>query len=79
MKFDEENPKKEIPPDIEYDIDNDYDIDQSEKDAKINNAIQLINYDELEDKDKEKNKTTNSANNNTQQENPPVNNEPQAK
>ena len=79
MKFDEENPKKEIPPDIEYDIDNDYDIDQSEKDAEINNAIQLINYDELEEKDKEKNKTTNSANNNTQQENPPVNNEPQAK
>ena len=42
QKFDEENPKKEVPPDINYDIDNDYDIEQSEKDNEIKNAITLF-------------------------------------
>ena len=79
MIFDEENPKKEVPPDIEYDIDNDYDIDQNEKDTEINNALQKVNYEELVDKDREKNKTTNSVNNNPLQDNPSVNNDPQAK
>ena len=40
MKFDEEHVKQEVPDDIEYDIDNDYDIDQNEKDTLINAALQ---------------------------------------
>ena len=40
MKFDEEHVKQEVPPDVEYDIDNDYDIDQSEKDTIINVALE---------------------------------------
>ena len=40
MKFDEEHVKQTVPDDIEYDIDNDYDIDQSEKDTLINAALQ---------------------------------------
>ena len=39
-KFDEEHVKQEIPPDVEYDIDNDYDIDQNEKDTIINAALE---------------------------------------
>ena len=39
-KFDEEHVKQEVPNDIEYDIDNDYDIDQNEKDTIINAALQ---------------------------------------
>ena len=69
-QFDEENPKEEIPPDVEYDIDNDYDIEQKEKDAEINNALQAINNALVE---KEKNKANagqNVANNNGQPVNP---------
>ena len=40
QKFDEEHQKMEVPPDVEYDIDNDYDIDQTEKDTLINVALQ---------------------------------------
>ena len=40
MKFDEEHVKEEVPDDIEYDIDGDYDIEQSEKDTLINAALQ---------------------------------------
>ena len=43
QKFDEEHPKQEVPPDVEYDIDNDYDIEQSERDLVINNALQAAN------------------------------------
>ena len=32
--------KQEVPDDIEYDVDNDYDIDQNEKDTIINAALQ---------------------------------------
>ena len=39
-KFDEEHVKQEVPEDIEYDVDNDYDIDQNEKDTIINAALQ---------------------------------------
>ena len=42
-KFDEENPKQEIPPDIEYDVDNDYDIDNTERETAVNNALQEAN------------------------------------
>ena len=69
-QFDEENPKEEIPPDVEYDIDNDYDIEQKEKDAEINNALQAINNALVE---KEKNKANggqNVANNIGQSVNP---------
>ena len=40
MKFDEEHVKQPVPDDIEYDIDNDYDIEQNEKDTIINAALQ---------------------------------------
>jgi len=40
MKFDQEHVKQVVPDDIEYDIDNDYDIDQNEKDTIINAALQ---------------------------------------
>ena len=40
IKFDEEHVKQVVPDDIEYDIDNDYDIDQNEKDTLINAALQ---------------------------------------
>ena len=40
MKFDEEHVKQEVPPDVEYDIDNDYDIDQNEKDTIVNAALE---------------------------------------
>ena len=40
LKFDEEHVKQVGPDDIEYDIDNDYDIDQNEKDTIINAALQ---------------------------------------
>ena len=43
IKFDEEHVKQEVPDDIEYDIDNDYDIDQNEKDTIINAALQAAN------------------------------------
>ena len=42
MKFDEEHVKQEVPDDIEYDVDNDYDIDQNEKDTIINAALQAL-------------------------------------
>jgi hypothetical protein len=60
-KFDEEHPKQEVPPDIEYDVDNDYDIDQTEKDTEINNALQA-SQNSIAEKEKDKNKNT--ANNN---------------
>ena len=41
MKFDEEHVKQEVPPDVEYDIDNDYDIDQNEKDTIVNAALEV--------------------------------------
>ena len=65
-KFDEEHPKQEVPADIEYDIDNDYDIDQAEKDTEINNALQA-SQNLMAEKEKEKNKVVpqqNIANNN---------------
>ena len=40
MKFDEEHAKQEVPPDVEYDIDNDYDIEQNEKVTIINAALE---------------------------------------
>ena len=61
QKFDEEHPKQEVPPDVEYDIDNDYDIDQAEKDTEINNALQAAMME------KDKNKIT--GQNNTQNTN----------
>ena len=70
-KFDEEHPKQEVPPDMEHDIDNDYDIDQAEKDTEINNALQA-SMNSIE-KEKEKNKINmaqNAPNNNTQAQNP---------
>ena len=42
MKFDEEHAKQVVPDDIEYDIDNDYDIEQNEKDTLINAALQAV-------------------------------------
>ena len=79
QKFDEENPKQEVPPDIEYDIDNDYDIDQNEKDTEINNALLLANNAILE-KDKNRvNSMQSIANNNGQANNPQVNEIPQGK
>ena len=59
-KFDEEHPKTEVPPDVEYDINNDYDIDQSEKDTEINNALQAANNAAVE---KDKNKVNTGQNN----------------
>ena len=59
-KFDEEHPKTEVPQDVEYDIDNDYDIDQSEKDTEINNALQAANNAAVE---KDKNKVNTGQNN----------------
>ena len=43
MKFDQDHVKQEIPPDVEFDVDNDYDIDQNEKDTLINAAVQAAN------------------------------------
>jgi hypothetical protein len=40
MKYDEEHVKQEVPPDIEYDIDNDYDIDENEKTTLVNAALE---------------------------------------
>ena len=51
-----------MPPDVEYDIDNDYDIDQSEKDTEINNALQAANNAAVE---KDKNKVNTGQNNNS--------------
>ena len=42
IKFDEEHVKQVVPDDIEYDIDNDYDIDQNEKDTIVNAALQSV-------------------------------------
>ena len=42
LKFDEEHVKQVVPDDIEYDIDNDYDIDQNEKDTIVNAALQSV-------------------------------------
>ena len=42
MKFDEEHVKQPVPDDIEYDVDNDYDIEQNEKDTIINAALQAV-------------------------------------
>ena len=42
MKFDEEHIKQPVPDDIEYDVDNDYDIEQNEKDTIINAALQAV-------------------------------------
>ena len=56
---------------MEYDIDNDYDIEQSEKDAEINNALQA-SMNSME-KEKEKNKGNagqNAINNAGQSSNP---------
>ena len=78
QKFDAENPKHEIPPDIDYDIDNDYDIDPSEKEAEIKNALQNVNNTNIE-KDKDKNKINagnNQGNNNGQTTNPQNNDNP---
>ena len=80
QKFDEENPKQEVPPDIEYDIDNDYDIDQSEKDNEIKNAILLFN-----NANSEKNRVNstqslaNNNGNNVQTTNPQMSDNPQTK
>ena len=76
--FDEENPKQDVPPDIEYDIDNDYDIDKSEKDSEINNALLLFNNSNIE-KDKNRvNSMQSLANNNGQAPNPQISDNPQA-
>ena len=40
MKYDEEHVKQEVPPDIEYDIDNDYDIDENERTTLVNAALE---------------------------------------
>ena len=42
IKFDEDHVKQVVPDDIEYDIDNDYDIDQNEKDTIVNAALQSV-------------------------------------
>ena len=67
QKFDEEHPKQEVPPDVEYDIDNDYDIEQAEKDTEINNALQAATNAAMLEKEKDKNKIT--GQNNTQNTN----------
>ena len=67
QKFDEEHPKQEVPPDVEYDIDNDYDIDQAEKDTEINNALLAATNAAMLEKEKDKNKIT--GQNNTQNTN----------
>ena len=67
QKFDEEHPKQEVPPDVEFDIDNDYDIDQAEKDTEINNALQAATNAAMLEKEKDKNKIT--GQNNTQNTN----------
>ena len=53
-KFDEENPKQEVPPEIEYDIDNDYDIEEAERDLVIKNAIEAANNEASGAQDKDK-------------------------
>ena len=68
QKFDEEHPKQEVPPDVEYDVDNDYDIEQAEKDNEINNALQAASNAAIAEKEKEKNKIS-GQNNNTQNTN----------
>ena len=68
QKFDEEHPKQEVPPDVEYDVDNDYDIEQAEKDNEINNALQAASNAAIAEKEKEKNKIA-GQNNNTQNTN----------
>ena len=68
QKFDEEHPKQEVPPDVEYDVDNDYDIEQAEKDNEINNALQAASNAAIAEKEKEKNKIP-GQNNNTQNTN----------
>ena len=76
QQFDEEHPKHEIPPDMEYDIDNDYDIEQSEKDSEITNALQaVINSNAEKEKDKNKANTGNNQTNNNDQLINPQNNE----
>ena len=70
QKFDEEHPKQEVPPDVEYDIDNDYDIDQAERDLVVNNALQAANSD------KEKKQAAATAP--PQGTNPPATNPPPA-
>ena len=76
QQFDEEHPKHEIPPDMEYDIDNDYDIEQSEKDSEITNALQaVINSNAEKEKDKNKANTGNNQTNNNDQPINPQNNE----
>ena len=55
QKFDEEHPKQEVPPDMEYDIDNDYDIDPAEREMVVNNALQAANAANNIDKEKKQN------------------------
>ena len=55
QKFDEEHPKQEVPPDMEYDIDNDYDIDPAEREMVVNNALQAANAANNMDKEKKQN------------------------
>ena len=77
QKFDEENPRQEVPSDIDYDIDNDYDIDQSEKDNEINNAIKLFN-NAISEKNRV-NSTQSLGNNNGQATTPQMSDNPQTK
>ena len=61
---------------MEYDIDNDYDIEQSEKDSEITNALQaVINSNAEKEKDKNKANTGNNQTNNNDQPINPQNNE----
>ena len=55
QKFDEEHPKQEVPPDMDYDIDNDYDIDPAEREMVVNNALQAANSANNADKEKKQN------------------------
>ena len=73
QKFDEEHPKQEVPPDMEYDIDNDYDIDPTERETVVNNALQVANNANNQDKDKKQQTSSGpSTGQNVQPTNPPV-------
>ena len=77
QKFDEEHPKQEVPPDVEYDIDNDYDIDQAERDLVINNALQAAN-NAANSQDKKQPAAAPTTGANPQPSNPPPATKPNA-
>ena len=58
---------------MEYDIDNDYDIDPTERETVVNNALQVANNANNQDKDKKQQTSSGpSTGQNVQPTNPPV-------